>query len=256
VRLREGLLLTVAAIVAVVCMRLGVWQLHRLEQRRAHNAAVLARYTAPPIELDSLRAPAASAFRRVRVRGSYDHSRELLLANRPRHGSPGVHVLTPLRRDENDTAVLIVRGWLYAPDAAHTATERWREGSATGDVGYVRHYAAESSRPSQAPGDKTVRELDFTTISSRMPYPLAPYLVVLISERDQTGVTPVTSAETSRSEHPVRVVSPTLGEGNHLSYAVQWFSFAVIAIIGGAVLFLRGRRGAIPYDADFQPSSR
>jgi surfeit locus 1 family protein len=256
VRLREGLLLTLAAIAAGVCVRLGFWQLDRLEQRRAHNAAVLARYAAASIELDSLRVPEANPFRRVRVRGSYDHPRELLLANRPRHGSPGVHILTPLRSAGSDTAVLIVRGWVYAPDAAHTATERWREDSATGDVGYVRHYAAVSSRPSQEVGDNTVRELDFTTISSRIPYPLAPYLVVLISESDQTGSTPVTSAETSGSEHPVRLGSPTLGEGNHLSYAVQWFSFAVIAIIGGAVLFLRGRRGALAYDADFQPSSR
>ena len=255
-RFREGLLLAAAAVAAVVCIRLGVWQLDRLEQRRAHNTAVLARFNAPPVELDSLSAPAANSFRRVRVRGRYDHPRELLLANRPRRGSPGVHILTPLRYAGTDTAVLIVRGWVYAPDAAHTPTDRWREDSATGDVGYVRHYAAKTGRPKREPAGNTVRELDHTIISARLPYPLAPYLVVLISESDQTGVTAVTTAEASRSEHPVRLESPTLGEGNHLSYAVQWFSFAAIAIIGATVLFLRGRRDAIAYDADFQPSAR
>ena len=254
-RLRERLLLIIAAVAAAVFVRLGIWQLDRLDQRRAHNAAVLAQYTAPPVELDSLRAPAMSPFRRVHVRGSYDHSRELLLANRPRRGSPGVHILTPLHRSENDSAVLVVRGWVYSPDAAHAPTERWREDSATGDLGYVRHYVPPSTGPRQELQGNTVRELDFATISARIPYPLAPYLVVLVSDGDQGVIAPV-STETSGPEHPVRLGPPTLGEGNHLSYAVQWFSFAAIAIIGAAVLFMRWRRGAVAYDAEFQPSSR
>jgi surfeit locus 1 family protein len=254
-RVRERLILIVAAVVAAGCIRLGFWQLDRLEQRRAHNAAVLARFGEPPITLDSLTEPGAAPFRRVLVSGSYDHSRELLLANRSRRASPGVHILTPLRRRGSDTAVLIVRGWVYSPDAAHTGTERWREGSAAGALGYVRPFDAPVRRSRLPLPGNSVRDLDFVGISARMPYRIAPYVVVLLSDRDETRRAAVSLMETGGSDHPVRLGAPALGEGNHLSYAVQWFSFAAIAVIGAAVLFLRGRRGTLAYDPDFNPAA-
>src|SRR6266487_35375 len=40
---------------------------------------------------------------------------------------------------------------------------------------------------------------------------------------------------------PRRWPLPALDNGPHLSYAIQWFSFAVIALVGTAVLIRRGR---------------
>jgi surfeit locus 1 family protein len=49
------------------------------------------------------------------------------------------------------------------------------------------------------------------------------------------------------SEPPNRPPLPSattdLGLGSHLGYAIQWFSFAIILVVGYVALMLRGRRG-------------
>ena len=39
----------------------------------------------------------AEGYRRLRVRGTYDHARELYVGPRTHNGKLGVHVITPLR---------------------------------------------------------------------------------------------------------------------------------------------------------------
>jgi cytochrome oxidase assembly protein ShyY1 len=42
---------------------------------------------------------------------------------------------------------------------------------------------------------------------------------------------------------PETVAPPGFDDGPHLSYAIQWFSFATIAVVGCVVLLVRDRRG-------------
>jgi surfeit locus 1 family protein len=63
-----------------------------------------------------------------------------------------------------------------------------------------------------------------------LPYSLLPVYVLLQSQQPPQDL-------------PAIVPVPTLDEGPHLSYAIQWFAFATIAVVGGAVLLLRDRRG-------------
>src|SRR5205823_889164 len=92
---RDLLALVGALLVAAVCVRLGLWQLDRLHQRRAHNALVAAARARPELELplpvDSLRD------RRLRAHGAYDYARERLWHGRSYEGIPGVDFVTPLR---------------------------------------------------------------------------------------------------------------------------------------------------------------
>lgn len=223
---RHVWLLVAAVLVAGVCVRLGVWQLERLAERRSYNTTVLSASALPAVDLDSL--PAGDPpYRQVIVRGRYDSGRELVLANRPRRGSPGVHILTPLVRAGSDTAVLVVRGWVYAPDAAHPELARWREDSARGAVGYIRSYDAPVPGQRAATTGAILRHLDHGAAAEALPYPLAPYLVVLTGDGADTV-----------SERPPRLDSPALGEGPHLSYAFQWFAFAAVAI-AGTLVFIR-----------------
>jgi cytochrome oxidase assembly protein ShyY1 len=39
----------------------------------------------------------------------------------------------------------------------------------------------------------------------------------------------------------VRLTIPALDEGPHQSYAIQWFSFALVAVVGGVALSRRPR---------------
>src|SRR2546422_5983600 len=94
----------VALACAALFVRLGVWQVHRLQQRRARNASIAARRALPPIVLGATAgagggelAPDSVQDRRVTARGTYDYSAERLWAGRTYEGTPGVAVLSPLR---------------------------------------------------------------------------------------------------------------------------------------------------------------
>src|SRR5699024_6312310 len=101
-------------VVALVCVRLGAWQLDRLQQRRAVNARVAERLQQPPLpSAATLTDTAAAHFRHVRLAGRFDDARSIILPGRSLRGAPGVHLLTPLLLSA-DTAVLVNRGWVPA----------------------------------------------------------------------------------------------------------------------------------------------
>src|SRR5689334_4365582 len=110
------LFLLLAVVIAAACIRLGFWQLSRLAQRRARNAVVAARLSQPQAELTTLHPDSASLLHKAVVTGTPDFEHEILLAARTYQGSPGVWLLTPLRVAGRDTAILVNRGWIYAPD--------------------------------------------------------------------------------------------------------------------------------------------
>ena len=74
-------------------------------------------------------------------------------------------------------------------------------------------------------------------MNSLLPYPVSPlYLVATVADTTK----PV-------RERVARLPAPTLDEGPHLSYAIQWFAFAAIALIGGATVAVRERRSDQPH---------
>lgn len=238
---RNGLFLAVSMLMAALFARLGVWQLHRLGERRARNALVMARLATPPVALAALPRDSARAhFRRVHLAGALDFDHEVVLVNRIRDGSPGVHLVTPLRPDAptwGDTAVLVDRGWVYAPDGASVDRARWREPPRFDGTGYVQEFAAGRGSPAAVPTHpERLRWLDPDVVSRSAGYPIARYYVVVDVAAPQAtpGI-------------PVRVPVPTLDDGPHLSYAIQWFSFAVIAVVGALfAVFGRSRRTTLP----------
>jgi surfeit locus 1 family protein len=232
---RTAGLVLVSAVSAAVCARLGFWQLSRLQERRAHNAVVAGRMAEAPVTLDGLpRDTGELHFRRVRVQGRLDFAREVVLTGRTRNGSPGVHVVTPLRIAGRDTAVLVNRGWIYSPNSADADLARWREPDSLDAVGFAEPLtvaAAGAPAAGSARDARAVRRLDREGLSRAAGYPLAPYVVTLAPD---TGALP--------QDRPVRLPTPAVDEGAHMSYAIQWFAFATIAVVG-ATFYVRKSSG-------------
>jgi surfeit locus 1 family protein len=231
-RIKNAAVATIAVTVAIVCVALGVWQLRRLGERKAVNRTILSRIDAPPVDAQSIRNPDSSRFQRVILHGRYDYDNEIVLMLRSRNGSPGVNIVTPLRVPGRDTAILVNRGWVYSPDALTADLARWRERSDAGGAGYVETFPGREGTPRSPTHPNAYRWLDADALRGRIPYPIAAYYVV------STTPGPV---ETT----PARLSLPDLDEGPHLSYAIQWFSFAAISIIGMIVL-VRRRNGGKP----------
>ncbi|TLY49144.1 MAG: SURF1 family protein, partial [Gemmatimonadetes bacterium] len=86
-----------ALLVAAACVRLGVWQLDRLRQRRERNAQVLARLSQPPLPVTGALSADSARDRRLSARGVYDYAHERLWYGQSYEGVPGVDLVTPLR---------------------------------------------------------------------------------------------------------------------------------------------------------------
>ncbi|HKS07530.1 MAG TPA: SURF1 family protein [Gemmatimonadaceae bacterium] len=231
---RPYLLLAFSLAAAALCVRLGIWQLARLEQRRARNSLATERLGQQPEDIARISSDTGAVrFRRIHASGVFDYDRELARAFQSRNGSPGVHLLTPFKRAGSDTLVIVVRGWVYAPDAKTTDFPRWRERDSVTLDGYALPFVA-SGGPSDsiAGAARAVSRLDLARLAARVGAPIAGYYLVMTS-----------SAEKGDSI-PNRLGEPVLNDGPHLSYAVQWFLFATIFGAGGTVVVVRGRRKA------------
>lgn len=220
---RLAAFVTLAVALAALFVRFGFWQLARRDERRAFNAQRAQPLSLPEIAFDSLRD--VVPYRRVHLSGIPDFSRELALSGRSRNGSPGVHVYTPFRRPGKDTAVLVLRGWVYAADAATADLSRFREqiASARGytDTLPSGAFAADPRRP------RVVRRATREAIAALVPYPVHPAIVVL--------------QDSAPASAPARLPLPELSDGPHLGYAIQWFAFALTALGGAGIVIRRSR---------------
>lgn len=225
---RDLAALVVAFLVAAGCIRLGVWQLDRLRQRRARNAVLLAARARPPLVLTGAVPGDSARDRRVSARGRYDYAHERFWRPRSYEGVPGVDLVTPLRLPDG-SAVLVDRGWAPSPDAYHVDQAAYREGDSAAVVGLAM-------RAPRARGD-----VDPATLRDSLPYRLLPFLIQLVPETDSTAGAPAPApAPEQRSvappSRPLRWPLPELSDGPHLSYAIQWLSFALIIVVGSLAL--------------------
>ena len=254
--LRSIFAVAFALVAAAVCIKLGFWQLDRLAERRAHNAIVLARVDAEPVLVSELGTDTTGIrYRRVRLEGEYDFEHEVALTGRSRDGSPGVHLITPLMVPGADRAVLVNRGWVYSPDAARVDFAAWRTSPQAEGVAYVELFGErKTGDATPASNPRAVRWIDSASVAGVVPYPVSPYYVVLLPDSGQSrggsaNVLPGREAgggsggePQSPGDAPGRLTIPDLGEGPHLGYAVQWFIFASVAVIGVTALLWSERK--------------
>jgi cytochrome oxidase assembly protein ShyY1 len=230
-RSRRVAVMVIALLVAATCVNLGLWQLRRLDERRALNAEILHRRSTSPLSIEDVAGKAAvEPYRPAAARGRYDVDHEVLVFGRSLDGEAGHHVVTPLLLPGGG-AILVVRGWV--PFAMQAAPVRAAAPSAN-EVRVKGFLAPDEGDGMVAPdADGIVRVLDVRGIASSLPYDVFPLPLQLAKQ-----------APPQPGSLPIPVPLPELSEGPHLSYAIQWFSFALVALIGGAILVLRDRRAA------------
>lgn len=232
------ILTTLIVIVGVgVLIRLGFWQLDRLEWRRAFNSRATGQLNAPSLDLNTVQ-PVEQLFdmeyRTATVRGTYDFSQEVLLRNQVWENLLGYHVLTPLKIDGTDWFVLVDRGWIPFEDGAPTDRVKYQESGTVALTGMIR-------RAQEKPDFGGVPDPTFTPGQSRLD---AWNVVNVVRIQEQSGlkllpVYIIQAPEPAWNELPHRSLPEIeISEGSHQSYAIQWFSFA--AILGlGYPFFLR-----------------
>jgi cytochrome oxidase assembly protein ShyY1 len=215
----------------------GFWQLDRLHQRRAKNAVVRGRMASAPVPLDRVLEPDAAdaghaSYRRVSVTGRYDPSRQVLIQFRTYAGDPGEYLLTPLVTGSGD-AILVNRGWIPLSDAP--ATQARALDPAPGQVtitGILFPPEKGGSPPTDAGrGVVWTTRINVDELRGAFAPPLYPGYVQLTTQDPR-----------SPGDYPIVLPLPHLDNGPHLSYAIQWFTFTVIGLVGWPLLIRRSLR--------------
>ncbi len=233
---------TILAIIAMAVMvRLGIWQLDRLTQRRAFNARVQGQLEQPTLEMSgsALEADLESMeYREVHIVGEYDPAYEVALRNQVWNNQFGVHLITPLHITGSDRAILVDRGWMPYEDFE---SGKWAKFAEPGQVevrGMIRVSQTRATigfrrDPIPAPGEGPVNawnNLNVTRIAQQVPYKLLSVYI-------QQAPDPTWTKMPYRSLPEIE-----LTEGPHLGYAIQWFSFALILGVGYPI-YVRRQEG-------------
>jgi surfeit locus 1 family protein len=231
------ILFVLVVVGAVVMIGLGIWQLQRLGDRRALNTQIRARMAQPTADL-AHQLGGLPEYTPVLAKGIYDFANEIVLRNRAHDGEPGVHLLTPLRLAASDQAVLVDRGWIPYTAAGPAARAAY-DGPQTpvtitglARLSQARTFFLLPADPTASPASPRLDAwfwINIPQIQGQLPYPLLPFFLEAAPVADQS-ILPVSSYD-----------DIDLSDGPHLSYAVQWFSFAVILIAGSLVLWRQTR---------------
>ncbi len=216
--------------IVVGCVVAGLWQYDRLETRRANNDLQAARTELPLVPVSELVSVGSTdedvedvALRSVEVTGTYRVEDQVTVANRSYEGAPGYWVLTPLVTSDG-TAVVINRGWV--PMSVGDGERIVEADPPDGQVTVVGSLMESQRRGSTGPVDPDEGRLtrlaraDIDRLGAQLDYPVLPAYVSLSGQAPDQGTMPV----------PVEPVE--VGEGPHLGYTFQWFTFAVIAAFG------------------------
>jgi len=217
---------------------LGYWQMGRAEQKRSINAVFEQHASAEPLTLRGGEMDKEDMlFRQVHVQGSYDLKQQILLENQKYNGVPGYQVMTPLHIKGSKVYVLVNRGWIKQGDDRRFIPDLPGPTQAqvlSGRVGNAPSVGLKLGPPGE-PGKvwpKRLVYMDLDWIAKETGYPLLPY-VIYLPEGAEDGLL---RAKTSLQMHSA--MSPE----KHMSYAVQWFLLAGLALLMYIILSLKKSR--------------
>jgi len=229
----------------VTMINLGLWQAGKYEDKKAANKVVRERLAAPIADIASVIRPTdpyskATALqnRPVRVSGVFEAD-QMLVRGRSLDQEPGSWVLTPLRRSDG-SLVIVNRGWIRN-DGSLTAVPAY-EPVPTGTVTVTGLLQPTVTRDQIGPTDPPTGHLtnlaraDIARYARQLDGPVVPAWVQLRT------LTPPQVASPPARRVPTVLGPPELDQGPYFSYAVQWFIFTTIALVGYPLILRRNAR--------------
>lgn len=214
-------------------INLGFWQLDRLENKRLLNERVAARTLEPVVSYSealqqSDGEPKNIEWRRIQVSGRYLTEKQLTLINRSANGAAGYHSLVPFLLESGEV-MIVDRGFVPLATQNPAAPEGQLELS-----GYLRLSQSRSTLGAVDNTDPTNTEFQRVDIPLIMKYVGKPPLDHFLQlAQEMPSMT---------EQWPEPAALPESSEGSHLSYAVQWFFFCLVAFVAWIVVIRRRLR--------------
>ena len=222
---RWGGYLALTIVFAIACGLLSWWQWARRAETVADLERIEANYDADPVALDDL-LPALSSddpdaeWHPVVLTGTYLVDEQLIVRNRPRNSLAGFEVLVPLLL--TDGSVFVVdRGWL--PQGSTPERPDSVPAPPAGEVTVVvRLKPGEVEIPGRSAPEGQLATIRLPDVAELVGAPTYTGMYGLLVSEDPAPA----------QERPLAAFRPAEDEGPHLSYALQWIAFGVLAFIG------------------------
>ena len=230
------------AVLFTGCVLAGRWQWNRHVDRDAQIAVIEANYASAPVPIDELLGgpgdvvPASEVWRRVTVSGTYEADKTVLLRNRPVESQAAFHVLVPFVTDEG-TVIVVNRGWI--PYGSNSSTPDALPAPPEGEVELtLRLRADEPAADNGAPPGQV------QAINTAQVLAAGPDGAAWADGRTYGGYGALAAEDGQPAEGLATLPVPDTDPRSHLSYAFQWWVFAVGGVTGFVVLIRRERRDA------------
>lgn len=203
----------------VLCLWAAQWQYHRGVDRHARNNIIEERIARDAIDLDRIDSVLANnEWQSVITSGTFDEKRQILLRNRYSEGKYGYEVLT-LFTSNTGKKFWVDRGWVQAGATATTPPVVSKV--PLNEVTITGRFRLDSSLPRGSffalpgSGENLVSELNAQSQLNTEKF----YLDLLSGS--EPALTPAVTAQL-----------PSLSDGPHMAYALQWIFFGGLVIYG------------------------
>lgn len=221
---RPGLLISVITLVfLVILVRLGIWQLDRAEEKRQILANQQTKMAMPAVRLvEALDSYEELTFRRIELHGKFDTQYQLLVDNKIHQGKPGYYVVTPMKLENMDRYVLINRGWLAMNPDRNILPTIETPNSIVTITGIIKADPKDvadlgSANRSNKGWPAVVRWVDFAAFEQESGLKVLPFLLLMDDSAHHGFV------------REWKFVN--LPPEKSTSYAVTWFSLAILLLI-------------------------
>lgn len=209
----------------VFLLGLGGWQLQRMGWKHDLIAKINERMAVEPVPLPLVpEEPTAFDYRRVTVRGTFRHDKEMFLAARDvRYSVYGAQILTPLETPDGQF-ILVSRGWV--PNDKKQAVTR-AVGQPTGAVTVTGIARVPHARGWMMPDNSPDRNFWlWVDLAAMAQFAGVPQFAPLLVEADDTP---------NIGGYPVGGQTRVSFPDNHGIYAITWFALALALLVIGVV---------------------
>jgi len=212
-----------------VCVSLGLWQLERAAYKESIELKFEQRL-GEPYQLFSARQDINDIeYRKLQLRGHFDNAHNLLVDNQLHQGKAGYYVLTPLLLEDSDKIILVNRGWAPWGESRNETASIPPPAYNDGVIGI----AFFPNEPALQLGEfeltgqwpQLIQHIDIDALQPQFSGRLIPFVLWLAPEHEGYYV---------RDWNPVWM-RPEKSQ----AYAVQWFAFALLALVFFIILNLR-----------------
>ena len=215
-------------VVMALCIKAGLWQFSRAEEKRGLQMQLNARQNEPSVALpDKIEGSGSWRFKRVKLTGTYDTRYQVLLDNQVESTVAGYHVLTPMHVEGSKVYVLVNRGWIAGTPDRKVPEVVTPQGVQTieGDIALPpsKFFTLEAPPLKQTNWQQVWQNhvwqnMDMQLYAKLVPFAIQPFVIRLNANSSAGGFV--------RNWPP-----PGERVSMHLGYAYQWFGFALTLLV-------------------------